>query len=376
MHEIEDVQVILKTTERCNLACTYCYFFTDERQEYLNRPAVISRKTLESVSTFLSDGAKDLGLKRVAIGFHGGEPTLQKKSDFDFMCELFRRSLEDVVELDLVIQTNAARLDNEWIRLFERHHVRVGVSIDGPQSANDRARLDHKGRSSFDKVVAGVRALREARERGALRGLGALCVGDPRNDQRELLDFMVGDLGIKSLDVLLPQAELAAEPEAYGQMLCDLFDAWIDQNDSRVRIRIIDDLLAKLGGRSSYIFPSGGEPSPSVAFRISSDGALLADEVVRFDHWPQANVAESRMSRWLGHEAFGEVRSPTVPDGCRNCEWVRLCGGGHPWHRMSPAATDFNRPSSLCAGLKRFYSHVCDYLGSRGLLSSSALMAG
>src|SRR5207253_80463 len=61
------------------------------------------------------------------------------------------------------VQTNATLINDEWIRLFKRHGVVVGVSIDGPAFIHDHHRRDGHGTGTHGKVMAGVAKLRDAR---------------------------------------------------------------------------------------------------------------------------------------------------------------------------------------------------------------------
>jgi|HubBroStandDraft_2_1064218.scaffolds.fasta_scaffold74821_2 uncharacterized protein len=75
--EIRDLDVILKTVERCNIACKYCYFFFGGDTSYEQHPPYISRDTLQAVANFLKVGVTDLAIPRLKINFHGGEPMMQ-----------------------------------------------------------------------------------------------------------------------------------------------------------------------------------------------------------------------------------------------------------------------------------------------------------
>ena len=48
------------------------------------------------------------------------------------------------------IQTNATRLNDEWITLFASMRFDVGVSIDGPREIHDRHRRTVSGRPTWN----------------------------------------------------------------------------------------------------------------------------------------------------------------------------------------------------------------------------------
>jgi uncharacterized protein len=84
---MDSLGIVLKLTERCNINCSYCYYFNGLDQSFKSRPAKISQDTIVSVGNFLKQGAKDLNLKEIVVGFHGGEPLLIKKATFEWICD-------------------------------------------------------------------------------------------------------------------------------------------------------------------------------------------------------------------------------------------------------------------------------------------------
>ena len=80
-----------------------------------------------------------------------------KKQRFDEMCTLFEDHLEGVVNLKFLIQTNAMLIDQEWVDIFVKHDIGVGVSLDGPMNINDENRIDHQGRGTYEITIAGWR---------------------------------------------------------------------------------------------------------------------------------------------------------------------------------------------------------------------------
>lgn len=153
------LEVILKVTERCNIACTYCYFFFAGNESHAEHPSLLKRDGFLATVDFLANALEEHRLDRIQIDFHGGEPLLVKPDYFAWMCETLRERLSACPELVLAIQTNAMLVNDTWIELFGRYNVQVGVSIDGPPEYNDRYRIDHKGRGAHAKVVEGIRAM-------------------------------------------------------------------------------------------------------------------------------------------------------------------------------------------------------------------------
>lgn len=97
------VDVVYKITERCNLACPYCYFFFGGDDSYLRHSSVTKPPTVAQLGRFLAQGARDLRLDQVNLVFHGGEPLLMKKGLFDAMCVALRREVEPHARLSLAL---------------------------------------------------------------------------------------------------------------------------------------------------------------------------------------------------------------------------------------------------------------------------------
>lgn len=369
IRDIQHVQVILKTVERCNIACRYCYFFFGEHATFARHPPYASREALAKVTTFLNQGVVACGLKSVCIGMHGGEPLMQKKEDFDWMCTQFRQQLGGITNLDLVLQTNGMLIDDSWIDLFEKHKVRVGVSLDGPQGLNDENRVDHFGRGTHARSLSGLKRVKQAADEGRLRPPSVLCVINPAADPVSLFAYFYKELGLLNFDFLLPELPTPQSSAVdYGVFLCGLFDAWIDAGDPKINLRIFRALIDKFAGASSFIFPHGNDPVTACAFKISSDGRLYPDDVLHDDSWWTPRIEDTTLRQWLDCDFFADLDSlgERLPDECRNCCWEAICGGGHPWNRYSK--TDgFSRRSALCEGLKLIYARTYAHLLKLGV---------
>lgn len=367
--DIRHVQIILKTVERCNIACKYCYFFFGENQTYKAHPPYISRESLVKVTRFLREGISDCRLETLCIGLHGGEPLMQKKADFDWMCTQFESQLGHLTSLDLVLQTNGMLIDDEWIDLFEKHKVRVGVSLDGPQPDNDLNRIDHLGRGTHARSLLGLKKIKIAADSGRLRPPSLLCVINPALDPKMLFDYFHSDLGLLNFDFLLPELPTPeTSATAYGEYLCRLFDVWISSGNADINLRIFLSLISKFSGTSSFIFPNGTDTVYARAFKISSDATLYPDDVLHNDDWWTPRVDETNLNEWLESDYFLELDSlgQRLPAQCVECCWSEICGGGHPWNRYSKES-GFQKASSLCEGLKLIYAHTYAYLLRLGI---------
>lgn len=380
--KFNSIEVILKITERCNINCSYCYYFNGGNNDFERMPAIISLKTVESVALFLKQGVLDFGLTEVQVDFHGGEPMMMNKTRFKSMCIKFNDILSPHTKLKLAIQTNATLIDEEWVNIFNQFDIGIGISIDGPKHYNDKYRIDHQGRSTYAKSLKGMTLLNEAHKHKPTTGFAALAVINPEFSAKEIFDHFVEDLGIRQMDFLLPDLFydnfIVGSEEQYGRYLCDLFDAWFAMwkkpANKDMDIRIINALLAKLGGNLSSSAYGFTEDEPEMlAFTIRSNGELAYDDVLRTTAlWDKAggqHVKETTLRSFLETDFMIDLNKTMTskPTKCIDCCWVNVCGGGSLINRYTRSNNSLDNPSVYCAGLKLFYRHVTNILLKNGM---------
>ncbi|MCA3078785.1 MAG: radical SAM protein [Rhodocyclaceae bacterium] len=374
------IEAVIKITERCNINCSYCYMFNKGNDDYLNHPIYIELETMRDIAKFLRNGAVELGASRVLVDFHGGEPLMLKPDRFDALCTLFREEIEPVARLALAVQTNGMLINEEWIRLFSKHKVGAGVSIDGPQEYNDLERIDHRGEGTYEATVAGVKQLQRAASVGLIKPPGALCVINPQHDPRRIYRHLVDDLGFVSINFIFPidshDSFDISTSEAYGTYLCELFDEWVSDDNPKIDIRVISELLAFLvsgNARVQHLDKLRGGAHQLIT--IASNGDLGPDDCLKplnFGCDKVYNAQTSSLKQFVNSPAmlyFAHLEN-ALPDECNDCCWQNFCRAGAAHGRLVnrfKKTTGFNNPSVVCSGLKEFYSHVAAHLVNEGV---------
>lgn len=375
---IKQLEVILKTVERCNLNCSYCYFFHHGDESYKQHPPFISAETIVETAKFLRQGCLDLGISKLLIEFHGGEPMLQSHSAFDHMCTTFKEHLSEHVHLLLTMQTNGTLVTDKWINLFSKHNVHIGISCDGPKENHDQFRLDHQGKGSFDSMAKGLKSLQKAHITHSIQPPGLLCVINPRLNGSSLFRYFRDELDVMSMDFLFPSVTYDTsreDPSMYGRFLCELFDAWIEEDNVDVKVRILESTLRLILGKKSILSTSGPVISDSQAITISSAGDIVSDDALRSTHASLIvtgkTVKNTTLSEILLHPAFEMIdhAKKHLPLACRSCCWQKICNGGDIVHRYK-RENGFDNPSLMCRALKQFYAKVAQYVLDNGFSQS------
>jgi uncharacterized protein len=133
--------VILKLTNACNLACTYCY-----DHEHMEDATVLPMAHIE---TTLSQ-ALDLVDSKLWIILHGGEPTLLWPTIEKIVHTGKKLAAERNKIIEFTGQTNLTRVTQRMVDFSTEHGIDWGVSLDGAAAINDKFRIRHNGKGSFD----------------------------------------------------------------------------------------------------------------------------------------------------------------------------------------------------------------------------------
>lgn len=380
---LRTLEVILKTAERCNLDCPYCYFFYAGNDDYKKHPPLIAPSIANSVASYLQQAIQDYGLEAVEIDFHGGEPMLLKKQAFVRLCSTLRGALDTKCKLRLGMQTNGTLIDDEWIAIFEEFEVGIGVSLDGPAAINDINRVDHRGRGSYADAARGFKLLSEAAKNGRCNAPGLLCVINPSHDARAILRHFVFELGATYIDFLLPDVTRnTVDPypkQRYGQYLTDLYLEWLTIGRKDVHIRCIARAVSPLvgGRRAGSVYLDAVRSRHAITIATNGDvGPNDIFKIIDRPYFSRYNVATSSLREFMEDEDVKELIEAelTLPKDCRSCCWRDACHGGEVYNRYDKR-TGFDNPSSFCVAYKHLYSFIAAHLIESGTVSSSQVCA-
>ena len=241
------IVVVMKATRLCNLRCTYCHSWKEGPNQIMG---------FEVLAKATRDALQRPEVRRVNFVWHGGEVTLLPISFFKKALWLQRMFKSEGQSITNSIQTNATRLNDEWISLFASTSFQVGVSIDGPPEIHDRRRKTVNGRPTWEQVRAGIAQLQQANV-----SCGVLVVVD-----REIVELGANRLldcllelkvtGAGLLNVLPPNDEAQPTGNRYlpwsdfVTFLREMFRCWWPTHRHEIDIRELSALINNLSGRA------------------------------------------------------------------------------------------------------------------------------
>jgi uncharacterized protein len=255
---------------------------------------------------------------------------------------------------------------------------------------HDAFRVDKGGKPTFDRVLAGLDALkRHGVEWNALTTINAANA----DHGLEVYRFLRDELGAQFIQLipivervtpdLLPLAEAgwgerqgqrplyrqqgdqvthrSVTGEQYGRFLIDVFEEWARRDVGDVFVTMFDTALAHWLGMDHV----------GLCVHASTCGDALALEhngdLYSCDHYVEpdyllGNITQGRTILELldspQQRAFGNAKLDTLPDYCRNCDVRFACNGGCPKDRFLVTPDGEPGLHYLCAGYKSFFGHI------------------
>jgi uncharacterized protein len=368
-------QIVLKIASRCNLNCSYCYIYNHEDHTFLDRPRLIPGEVYESILARMKEYCAAHPGQLMSIGFHGGEPLLVGVDRFSRLVDRARAVLGEKLA-GIAVQTNCTLIDDRWASTLKRLRVGVSVSLDGPASVHDECRVDHAGEGSHADVVRGIKQLQQA-------GISpmVLCVVNPRRRGAEVYRHF-RDLGIESMDFLLPDVSHDNKNRLYGKLgatpvgdyLVEVLDLWLEEDDPNVTIRLFQELFSRILGGYGQTDNLGNTGSSYLI--VDTDGAIEANDALKVcGHGIASSGLNVRENGFDDPEQGLPVVHRAVsggfplPEACRACHERTLCGGGYLPHRYS-RERGFDNPSVWCTDILQLVARAREYLAAEERLVS------
>ncbi len=346
-------ELVLKLASRCNINCTYCYWFNDP--EVMQSPKMLTPEAEKAFIPKLKQHIERHQVEKFRIAFHGGEPTLFPKKRFKVLCLAIRKVANETgCKISFAMQSNGLLIDDEWIELLKQFDVRLGISLDGSQQLHDKLRIDAKGRGTYLKTIQAIEHIRST-------GLEVyiLSVASEQTEPKALLKHFVEQLNLKDFEVLLPHIHHQNEPATFGHYLCEMFDLYLEEFiEAGVSIRILDDLMCQvIGGKSM----SQGYGYVATA-TLLTDGALECVDDLRMIDGLKAgniNIKTHQLQEVTCDPLWQEIYTSSIhlSPQCNDCEFKRSCGGGPMVSRWSEKKR-FDNPSVYCKDYQKIIQHI------------------
>ena len=214
--------MVLNVTNQCNLACTYCYEYGEDKivdTDNGKQPKFMSLETAKASVDFMLKEAGEA--KSAHLTFFGGETLL----NFNVLKETIpyarQRAAELGKDVDFSLTTNATLLKPEVIKYLVENQVGVTISFDGPPEVQNKFRVFHNGTGSYDIVAPKIK---ELLQKHRSRPVGARVTLTGGNlDVRTIYRHLTEEFGFREVGfapvTTSSKREYALDEQGYDQML-------------------------------------------------------------------------------------------------------------------------------------------------------------
>lgn len=354
---------IIKVASLCNLNCSYCYVYQGPDKSWQTKPKFLEQDILKKIANRIQEHVLSHNLNEISIVFHGGEPLLVGIEKL----ESYLKTLTNIItcKIQFGMQTNGVLLNLDFVKLLHKYKFRIGISIDGNRGHNDRNRLYHNNRSSYDDTVKSIEFLQSSDKYRAIFG-GVLVVIDVRNKPIDIL-IALDEFNITGANLLLPDCNYESPPlrpnddnTIYGKWLYDFYEQWFE-GYSHIEIPYFEEIInLMMGGVSSseeigaksvdfIVIDTNGDIEAVDTLKMVGREATSLNLNVGTDSIDEALLHPAVYSRMSGYNSLCKE--------CRECEYLNNCGGGYLPHRYSKA-NGFINPSIYCNDLMYLFEKI------------------
>lgn len=328
---MKQLSVMIKpASSLCNMRCQYCFYanITNLREVAsfgIMEPG-ITEKVIENIYADLEPG------DRLILAFQGGEPTMAGLAYFRHFVRTAEAGKKKV-HVEYALQTNGLLLDDEWCEFLAEHRFLVGVSLDILPENHDAVRLDSKGAGTYQRVLKSIRLLeRHHVDYNVLCTLTNQVARHPRKVWNQIMKL---DLKYVQFTPCLDELDRPGEsayaltPARFSGFYKEIFDLWYQEfREGRYRsIKLFDDVIQLMAHGIETACGICGRCQPQII--VEADGGTYPCDFYCLDEYRLGNLTETTIREIYERSAASpSKRRGPLPALCRECPFIRLCGGG------------------------------------------------
>lgn len=324
-------RVVLNVTNQCNLACTYCYEYSEDKiQQSEGKPKYMSKEVAESAIEMLI--RESPGRKGIHVTFFGGETLLNFPVLRSTVQYAKQKAAEAGKQIEFSLTTNATLLTEEIVEFFSEHRFGVTVSIDGDKELNDRMRVFHDGRGSYEVIAPKIKNLLKRHRTNSIGARVTLTSGV--SDVRRIYRHLTGELGFDAVGFSPATASPDRLYHIGAKKMDNILDAFAElaweYRDHAVEGRShgfsnVSDTLKELNSGVSKAYPCGaglGLLGVSTGGDIGLCHRFVDSPVGKMGHVKNGGVDHDARREFLSTHHIGARYD------CHTC-WARpVCAGG------------------------------------------------
>ncbi|MBS7230170.1 radical SAM protein [Flavobacterium psychroterrae] len=359
--------LVVKVASRCNLNCTYCYMYNMGDDSYKSQPKFMSKHIVKSMLVRIKKHCIENNLTEFLIIFHGGEPLLAGIIFFKDFINLVDQIIPKTIEMSYTMQSNGVLIDKKICEELSDLGIGIGISLDGTSSSNNKNRIYHNGKGSYNEIIKGSNFIKEVYGK---EYSDFLCVIDTDEKPKDVYEHFK-KLEAHSVHFLFQDFNYILSNQnsvpKIGSWLVEMFNLWYEDQDlKKPEIRPLNDLIGLILGldknsenfgkgiNDTLVIETNGSIETVDTLRICGNGFTKTKfNVIKDELSAIYQGSELARKYYNGHDNLCRV--------CNNCSLESICGGGYLGHRFSPI-NQFDNPSIYCKEIVEIICHIQNQL--------------
>lgn len=348
--------LVLQPTPLCNIDCRYCYL-PDRTVNRVMTSAVLTR-VLEACFS------SSLLAERVVLLWHAGEPLVVPLAFYHETLALVERFNTRGVTVIPTLQTNGMRITQQWCDFIQQHHIRVGVSLDGPQHIHDHSRVDRAGKGTFIRAMRGIELLQQnGIEPSIIMVLTKYALDYPDEIWQFFRDHHLTKLAFNIEEVNGAHTRSTLEHEQgiqdkYKQFLRRILELR-DHCEQPPFVREIDTFLDRIYHLSEAVCSQENRAGAIVSVDAAGNISTFVSELLTMTHprygdFLLGNIVDGTLEDMLTGPKLWAINRE-IQRGVMRCQqtyaYFDFCGGGSPANKLSEHGT-FDVTETLYCQLK------------------------
>lgn len=352
--------IIIKGTNGCNLACSYCSLGEKKNFKYVNK------QTLEDIFIYSCKYARKRKETTVNFILHGGEPTLIEIDVYKFAIDSVKRQFSDL-EILISMQSNGFMITDEFIEFIHEYDIHIGISIDGSEEIHDLERCSVGKEPTYRRVVNNIENMKD-------KGIKVSCLmvltQNAIGKGYEYLRFFEKKHIHLKINPLLNYGEVYEHPELtlhsgdYAKYLIGLYEYSIEK-DIAVTISPNDNILQAILNNQRMCECSFNKECNKHFLCIDYKGDVYpCGKFSDMDIFKLGNIydkSEINIEKGI-MQKLTQRKNNNIPLKCRKCKYLYMCNGGCSAEAVIDG--DFNAVPILCEDYKMLF----EYFSKDGLI--------
>lgn len=357
-----------KISDKCNLDCTYCYRENalNNKDELHHMPIDVIDQTLKSLLEYKNWLYRLHGWsKKPSLYFiwHGGEPLTIGLNRIHEILNLQKKYNEKGLDIFNSIQTNGTLISESLIKLFQKEHFGVGISIDGPKEVN-KHRVYRNNTQSFYDTYQGIQILKKNNFPWSTI---SVITTESIGQEEAIFEFFMAEkpLEVDFTPAFFYETNISLSPSEYAQFMIKMFDLWVSEKNPPFNIRFFKDILYSIGfyniQKESIICELSGKCHRNIS--IFTNGDVYSCECLNAKPSNKiGNIIDETFLEIVHSESFIALSKSTnaYHMDCQSCDVFSICKAGC-YNRRLPNEDGKPCLDFYCDARKKIIHHIIDW---------------